>query len=228
MPYKKGRGKYMKKKGYKKRYHKKSIPLGLGFPKSKLVKLRYCTSVSLNSGVATVSKNSFRANGLYDPDQTGTGHQPIYFDVFQLLYDHYTVLGARCTASFGVTSTNAGTAIIGIMLNDDSAYDGGTTVNDYVESGKGTWKVLTMGSSSSKMENSVSMNMSTKKWFGVKNPVDSDGLRGICNSGNPSEEVYFIVYTGSVNPATDAAALDVLVVIDYIILFTEPRDIAQS
>jgi hypothetical protein len=42
----------------------------------------------------------FRVNGLYDPDQTGTGAQPVYFDQWMALYNRYRVLGMWIDAKF--------------------------------------------------------------------------------------------------------------------------------
>ena len=38
-----------------------------------------------------IAKQYMRMNSLFDPDQTGTGHQPYYFDQFAALYNRYTV-----------------------------------------------------------------------------------------------------------------------------------------
>ncbi len=39
----------------------------------------------------TGSEYVFRLNSLYDPDLTGTGHQPYGFDQFAALYSRYKV-----------------------------------------------------------------------------------------------------------------------------------------
>ena len=39
-------------------------------------------------------------NSLFDPDFTGTGHQPYYFDQFATIYQRYTVIGSKLTATF--------------------------------------------------------------------------------------------------------------------------------
>lgn len=42
-----------------------------------------------------ISAQVFRANSLYDPDYTGTGHQPNGFDALMAAYDHFTVLATK-------------------------------------------------------------------------------------------------------------------------------------
>ena len=49
-------------------------------------------------------------NSLFDPDQTGTGHQPYYFDQFAALYNRYTVLGSKLTAEFSLLPSAIATA----------------------------------------------------------------------------------------------------------------------
>ena len=58
----------------------------------------------------------FRMNSIFDPDQTGTGHQPIMRDLWASQYDYYAVLQCDYTMRFynaahdGVTFTAAGSS----------------------------------------------------------------------------------------------------------------------
>lgn len=58
----------------------------------------------------------FRMNSIFDPDQSGTGHQPIMRDLWASQYDYYAVLQCDYTMRFynaahdGVTFTAAGTS----------------------------------------------------------------------------------------------------------------------
>nr|WPR18644.1 MAG: capsid protein [Owegonang virus 10] len=71
-----------------------------GFPKSLTTKLRYCQALQLTSTSGAVNYNTFRANSIFDPDQTGTGHQPLYHDQFYPVYNNYRVLGSMIKVTF--------------------------------------------------------------------------------------------------------------------------------
>ena len=106
----------------RKRYRKaRNLVLG-GFPKTKIVKLRYVQEITLNSASGVYDVHSFRANSLFDPDYNGVGHQPSNFDRWMEIYNHYTVVGSKITAKYMPStnpSSNAG-GYFGIMLTDDS------------------------------------------------------------------------------------------------------------
>src|SRR5215216_1143376 len=60
-----------------------------GFPQKIITILRYVESVVLTSTTGSVAFNAFRMNALFDPNATGAGHQPMYFDNYAALYDRY-------------------------------------------------------------------------------------------------------------------------------------------
>lgn len=71
-------------------------PLG-SFPSTKTVALRYVDTVALNGGAGSAAVNVFRVNNIYDPDYSGTGHQPMYHDNYAALYSKYRVNYATIT-----------------------------------------------------------------------------------------------------------------------------------
>lgn len=63
------------------------------FPEFKFVRHKYCSTVTLPFAAAgTVSTYQFRANSMFDPDLTGTGHQPMFTDEMVAQYRYYTVV----------------------------------------------------------------------------------------------------------------------------------------
>jgi hypothetical protein len=83
--------------------------LGGAFPLTKSTLFRYSDIYALTeAGAGTGAYQQWRANDLYDPDFTGVGHQPMYFD--QLVsnigpYMYFTVPDA--TFRFRITNVSA-------------------------------------------------------------------------------------------------------------------------
>jgi len=63
--------------------------------------LIYNDNISINpvpeGGVLGFTRHVFRSNSLQDPDQTGTGHQPMFFDTYAGVYSKYRVTYAKIT-----------------------------------------------------------------------------------------------------------------------------------
>lgn len=80
------------------------------FPSALFTKLTYNDELSLSSTAGGLAENLFRLNSLYDPDQTGSGAQPRYFDTLcgpnsgTAPYYNYRVHAAKVTVDFQSTS----------------------------------------------------------------------------------------------------------------------------
>jgi hypothetical protein len=75
-----------------------------------LVRLRYAETVTVatTSSVDTASTYSFRLNSLYDPNYTGTGHQPYQFDQLTPIYNNYLVNKAEFKVTIRSDFTTTG------------------------------------------------------------------------------------------------------------------------
>lgn len=65
----------------------------VGVADQTIVRLRYVSQVSLASAGA-LATNVYSGNSCFDPDVTGTGHQPYFFDQWATFYADYTCLGS--------------------------------------------------------------------------------------------------------------------------------------
>lgn len=65
-----------------------TVPNVVAFPDKYKTKLRYVDNLQI-SGAA--QQYTFRANSLFDPDFTSTGHQPFYYDQLIAVYEKYRV-----------------------------------------------------------------------------------------------------------------------------------------
>lgn len=65
---------------------------------NKVVKLPYVEISNASSSQYSLWNQTFRGNGLYDPDYASGGHQPMGFDQYMSLYKKYYVKSATIKA----------------------------------------------------------------------------------------------------------------------------------
>lgn len=189
------------------------------FPPSKLVRLRYVDNFALNPSLTTPATAVFRANGMYDPDASGGGHQPLGYDQFSVLYDHARVIGAKMTVTFFPTDLDT---VVGIYLDDD--YGGIGLLSNTLEQ-PNTRKRYCAGGSERAV--SVTQYFSADKFLG-KAAARSDSNKQQLGIADPSEEVYFHIFTYSAASGGDPASQNVIVNIEYIAMLSEPKTLASS
>lgn len=228
MPYKKrarSARRFRKKKSYKKR-KTNTVSINRPFANSKICKMRYCDTFTLDAGAAGAGVvHRFRANSIFDPDLTGAGHSPLGKTQLDTLYQHYCVLGSKIRIT--ALATGAGpsdNSYITCQLTDTTASAG--TITTYIEQKRGSYKMIgaTIGGAN---KATVGATYSAKKFFGIKDVKDNIGRIGAQMTANPTEDALFEFGTQQTG-TSDPFALDCMVVIDYIVLLTEPRFLAQS
>lgn len=74
------------------------------FSRQYATKLKYSTIVNISGTVLRSRDHVFRANQLYDPDFTGTGHQPRFFDQLAAIYRVYRVMGSKIRVQYVPTT----------------------------------------------------------------------------------------------------------------------------
>lgn len=203
------------------------VSTGLGFPRRLTQTHRYAQTGVIQGGSsgAMVTYN-FRCNGMFDPDASGGGHQPMYFDQMTALYDHYTVIGAKITVIFAIaesTPTVTQTRMpitVGVFINDDTTTTPG--INGVLENATNSASSFTLNDGSPRR---LVKKWSAKKTFGGS-ILGNSNLTGTATV-NPAEEQFFTLFTDS---SAVVEAIDVFyrVQIDYIAVWTELKDIAGS
>lgn len=230
MPYKRRKYPRSKKKTIRK-YRKKrwvSRPRAIlsGFPKVKVVKLRYVDSnLTLDAGVGLISDNVYKLNDVYDPDSTGAGHQPMGFDQWALIYKHYTVLGAKITVQAKPsTGSNVIPSCFGITLSSESTpISGFSSIDNLLESklSRG-WKISNVSQAGGNTNYPiVTKYFSSNKFFGTKNVVDGAAYGALVTT-SPNKLCYASVWATGTD-SVDAGAFTALVTIDYIVSFSDPK-----
>lgn len=202
-----------------------------GLPNSRFVKLRYCEEVLLPAAGPSVSSiYTMRANSLYDPNYTGTGHQPRGFDQLMASYNHFKVIKSRINVAFSSSDATGSDPpfYYGICLTDSGNIFGSKTP-DYIKESRQCKVFKAHGSSggyNGKPWSGCSTWFSHRSFFGGTYAGGNDKFIGdIAN--NPQEVAYFEIF--QVPQVADSLGSKLaLVTIDYWALLTEPKNIAQS
>lgn len=218
---------YRRKRSYKKRrgVFRLQRQMPVGFPKTNMVKLRYVDSVQLNAIAGVIDTYVFRANSIFDPNFTGIGHKPNGMDQWGNFYNHYVVVGSKIKVTWATTSvtTTGGLSVRGVFLSDDTTYS--TSLTDLLEQSQS--RRSTALPSTTKPTVTVK-GYSAKKFFNITNITDNWSRLGANFGVNPQEIAFFVLYYGNANASVDPIAVTALVEIDYICVFSEPKELPQS
>lgn len=220
-----GKRKVSKMVSKRKRMGRLMKPSWFPFGKSRTCKLRYAESININPGAGVAGQYIFSCNSLYDPNVSGTGHQPYGFDQLMALYNHYTVTGARCRVTMIGTDNLVYT--LGIKLSDSSSLS--STVPDSLLEQPGFKKKI-VSYANAIGRNYITCNFSCKKFFRhpSKNFILSDDTLSGTSSTNPVEQAYFIIVLAPAIALQDLANCTLQVEIDYVATFTGPKELLAS
>jgi hypothetical protein len=193
------------------------------FPASTTRWLRYATTcnVTATSGLPS-TPYIFRANDLFDPDFSGTGHQPMGFDQMMSFYNHFVVIRSRMTVI--CRNTSAGVATAFLRVDGDSTAL--TSIDRIVEFGGVVTECLEAKGTSASMRK-IGVSADIMKLQGVtRSAITSDpSLQGNA-AASPVELTYYHLGMFDNSGTTVTGLFDV--VIEYQAVFLEPRDLALS
>lgn len=190
------------------------------YPASIRRRLRYSTNITLTATSGIPAAYLFATNGLFDPDVTGVGHQPMGFDQIMLSYNHYCVFNSRIVATFKNTSANSPTVAIRLDANNSALTD----ITQIIEYGALQMEPLEAKNSYG-ANITLSSSVNIRKIQGSRFIQDDPDLRGGLSS-NPVELTYFHIMLWDATSATSTCAVDIQMEFDA--LFAEPRDLSTS
>lgn len=223
MPFARKKKATVKKRRVRKPKPTKSITrvtAGLGFPKQMTMTHKYFETFDMSTISGSTAKYSFRANSMYIPNATGGGHQPYYFDQMSAVYNHWFVLGSKVTFTISPDATNNSTSVAAVYLNDDTTIT--PTYYALMEQSKGSYKVMPNGNQD---PHKLRCSYSAKKTFGP-GILANTSLKGSSTADCSESAVYsLIIYPHDI---TSSHTYNITVMIEYIAVWLELRDVAQS
>ncbi len=192
-------------------------------------KLRYVDDIALDA--STVVSHNFSCNGIFDPDITGTGHQPLLRDQYALLYGAYRVLSSKITVTlYGGTTTSTVPAVYGLFIDpgDDGTFSY-ATANAVIEDDRVN-KQWSFANSNSDLSSAGRANKALTVHFSNKmmGPQKQDNV--ILMTTNPATnfQKLFTVWTGTPDGTINPGIVRFIVEIEYVVEFSQPINLAQS
>lgn len=197
----------------------------MGFPKSIVTKLRYVDNITFTSTSGSVNLNNFRANSIFDPDQTSTGHQPMFLDIYTQVYNNYRVLGSKIkciftafqefgTAASDVTSTRGPWAVgINGTTGTASVASGPRT---RMEMNEGDYRILNTRTGEDGVQ-IVEHDYDPERRLGR---FAADDVVSAAVGGNPSNPYYWQVWVADLAATTSTVFCNVY--IEYTVEFFQP------
>jgi len=109
-----------------------------GFPDTLTTKLKYADWFNVTGSAGAVGNSVFQLNSLWDPETTGVGHQPMYFDQLcgasgSAPYARYRVKGATIKVTYSMVSppalavANVGPVLVGVIAQRSNILLAGST-----------------------------------------------------------------------------------------------------
>jgi len=203
-----------------------TVPL---FPVRKYVKgqLYYEPYVTRSASLGALAVYNIAANGLYDPNRTATGHQPIGFDQMMLMYEQFCVVRAHIK----VTAINIGSDAtrVAIILSPDTGAP--PSITAAMENGLLTSTIIN-GSGDSSGQNrmkTLQLTCDVPKYFGRSyQAVLADPLLSGTVSADPAEQVYFQICIWDPFSTSVSAEVAMDITVSYDTMYWEPRKLASS
>lgn len=185
------------------------------FPAQATAVMRYSQTITLTPTAGSVSTRLFRANGIYDPDATGTGHQPYGHDIYAQIYNHYNVRSATIT----VTPTASSNGIIGCAITDDATV---STDYDAVREQKGTRLLSLAGGSASGQKLTNYYNRA--QIF----PANYQRATVAAFQTDPGELTFFQLFVEGPSSTIASAGITLMVNIEYVVDMFELKDLGRN
>jgi len=187
--------------------------------------LYYEPYFTLAPAIGSYAYKQISCNGLYDPNISGTGHQPIGFDQIMSLYEQYTTTRAHIK----VTCINSGADAcrVALFLSPDTSVP---SITGIMENGLCKSQVIFGGSDGGEHKMcTLEMTCDIPRYFGRqwKEIIADPQMYGTI-AANPGEQVYFTIAAWDPYSTSGDCQVAYDVTVTYDSLYWEPKKINSS
>jgi hypothetical protein len=191
----------------------------VGFPAERTVRLNYSDYDKFTATTGVLAKYQYRLNSAYDPDFTGTGHQPLGFDQWAAYYNHYVVEEVEYEVQIAPTGTVY--SYSATYLSDDTTVP--LNYSELQENGG----IVGLGCPYSSTNTHIYKGkVDIAKFFNRENIASDSDLRALVTA-NPTETVFLSLFASNADIVTGQEFYFGIKMVMKI-RFMEPKDLAPS
>lgn len=210
----------------KAKYNKRAAVLTVrgptGIPDRMRVRLRYVQNLTILPGVP-FQDYIFRGNSAFDPDLTGIGHQPYYFDQYAAIYTKYRVHGSSIRVDVVNQSGVMATSVIVVPHSDVAAFG---SISAAAELQRSRYpRIVPIAQRQSVLLKDYA---STRAVIGLtKVEMEADDIYSAAVTANPAQQWYWHILMESTDSLT-ALSVQLQVRLTYYMEFFDANIVAQS
>lgn len=215
--YKRKRNYYRNKRHNRRNYKNKALITqvkGQGISDMMYVKLIYAEQIPINPSVVSYFPYVFRGNSLFDPNLTGTGHQPLYFDQYSAIYSKYRVLGS--SVKLDVINNGAVSAMFYVCEPNTDQSSIVDLAALYEQARSGAPKIVPIAA---RVSSRMKKYASTRKVCGLTKSQLYDDTFAAGISSSPSNTWYWNLLFGSVDNSSVPSGYFVIKMTFYVQFF---------
>lgn len=189
-----------------------------GFPDVMHTSLKFTTHINFTQ-IANVQ--TFRGNSVFDPDFTGFGEQPMFYDQYTAIYERYLVTSSSVEV-LGMNTSNSQAAELALYPSTSSVLPSGnpTIIKSYnhakfrqVQEQRGGGRVKMFS------------RMSTKKIRGESLLDDSFGA---LTSASPTRQWFWHLVGAAGDLTTNVISVTLIITVTYRVKFHKRRTVVDS
>jgi hypothetical protein len=203
-------------------------PDGNPTPIVQMIEFPYVETVAMDPTSGSAALQLWNLTGLYDPNQTGTGHQPLGFDQWLgLFYNYYCVVEAYWDVIvYSQSATATGQVLIAHGLADDTAVS--SDLSTLWENPTFTVTPLgSMGSSHDVVRFHGHLDIS--KHFGITRAALLAAANHLGDStAIPAQNVFLQVLVAANNASVNPENVITWTKLRFLAVLSERRELAQS
>jgi len=174
----------------------------IGFPDRLCTVLKYSQNNLFGAGSPIPTAQQFAINSAYDPDSSGAGHQPSFFDTFASVYGRYFVKAFKIEVEILNQSSSIGVFAVVNYCDQNIAAN---TVEQIIEAKYSKYSTLSVSTGNSAMVKISLPWMETMKLMGTPGLEADDNMYAAVNA-NPADIAWALIKMASVDGTTNMSA----------------------